>query len=143
MMRCGMPHYRHTQPCYYSTIDGPGAFFTSVDPPGVMLRHKVTAHYTTQQNTHALLTSLSELKHTHTEYRQQGLISNGKLIFCDNLLSRNKITNNCQLIAMPIFPFMIIYVHNSMLIFFTNTSWLDFVCSISPPYFLQVCIPSF
>lgn len=43
MMRCAMPHYRHTQLCSCSTIDGPGAFFTSLDPPGVMLRHKVPA----------------------------------------------------------------------------------------------------
>lgn len=62
MVRCGMPHYRHTQPCYRSTIDGPRAFFTSWDPPGVMLGHEVSEHHTTQQSTHPLLTSLSEIK---------------------------------------------------------------------------------
>lgn len=51
MKRCGMPHYRHTQLCYYSTIDGPGAFFTSLNPPWVMLGHRVPAYHTTQQNT--------------------------------------------------------------------------------------------
>lgn len=45
-----MPHYGHTQPCSYSTIDGPGAFFTSLAPPGVMLRHKVPAQHTAQRN---------------------------------------------------------------------------------------------
>lgn len=50
MIRCGMPHYRHTQLCSYSTIDGPGAFFTSLYPPGVMLRHKVLAHQTASSN---------------------------------------------------------------------------------------------
>ena len=81
MMRCGMPHYRHTQPCSYSTIDGPGAFFTSLDPPGVMLKHKVPAHTHTHTHTHTLKqnTGFADTS-PQSSYAQRWLICNGKLI---------------------------------------------------------------
>lgn len=127
MMRCGMPHYRHTKPCSYSTIDGPGAFFTSLDPPGVMLRHKVRAHHTMQQNTHSqiqywLCWKVSQSSSTHTEYTQWGLINNGKWVFYDNLFRKNKIPNNCQY-QKANFPSKFIHVQNIIFPWLLLTTW--------------------
>lgn len=133
MMRCGMPHYRHTQPCSYSTIDGPGAFFTSLDPPGVMLRHKVPAHHTTQQNTHSKMQHwlcCQVAQSTDTEYTQWRLMSNGKIIFCENPFSKNKITNNCQWIWRHIFHPSLSMCGTLCYFFCLTNSWFEFVWSI-------------
>lgn len=95
MMRCGMPHYRHTQPCSCSTIDGPGAYFNSLDPPGVMLRHKY--QQTTQRNkTHIQKhntgfpdKSLRPQADTHSTHKHN--------------THKNKITSECQSIGKPLF----------------------------------------